>query len=245
MKVNDIIKFWNLDKETVINRNLPKVQIYSALKRTTDKEFIQKTIQSIYLIANYKPENTRIPLYESDLESYQEIQFMYIKVRKDNSEKKTFKILSEIIPYPLISIIQNNEQFIIMTGRYEKLSNGYLRLIQSYSSPIYSTDEIENVLSIYNLNDYSKYNLKLFYDNIRDDISTQKIREEFDSEVQISSEEKDEIDNLKKEINILSNKMSKERQLNKKIELQVKLKKQKDELKMILNKNEERTRNEQ
>ncbi len=244
MKVNDIIKFWNLDKETIINRNLPKVQIYSALNKTKDKEFIQKTIQSIYLIANYKPENTRIPLYESDFESYQEIQFMHIKVRKDNSEKNVFKILSEIIPYPLISIIQNNEQFVIMTGRYEKLSNGYLRLIQSYSSPIYSTDEIENVLSIYNLNNYKKYNLKLFYDDLRDDISTQTIREEYDKEVQISSEEKDKLDSIKKEINILSNKISKERQLNKKIELQVKLKKSKDELEMIINRNEERTRNE-
>ena len=236
MNLNDIIKLWRFPKSTIVNRNLPKLHIYPHIKKTKDRDFIQNNVQSIYVLANFRTENTRIPAFESEDETYQEVQFLYIKTKDSSDSERVFGLLSNLIPYPLVALVEEVDNYIIFTGRYEKLSTGYLKLVKSYISPSYNKEELEVVLKKLEVSNLPQKNLKVLYDQIRDIISTEQVTGQFNElSRDITSEEKDKIDTLTNKINNLSNSISKERQLNRKIEMQMELKRLQDALAGILN----------
>lgn len=71
----------------------------------------------------------------------------------------------------------------------------------------------------------------MFYDGLRDKIVTASVQQRYGESIgAITSSEKDNLDALNKQIVALSSQIAKESQLNRKIEMQMKLKKLKDEL---------------
>lgn len=90
---------------------------------------------------------------------------------------------------------------------------------------------MEEVLQQISLIDLPRQNLKTFYDGLRDEIATATAKSQYGEAVgNITGEEKDQLDALKKQIEDLRGQIKKERQLNRKIDMQMKLKKLKDEL---------------
>lgn len=232
METKDIIKWWGFPSSTVINRNIPKNKIYSYMKNSEDKKFLQSSIQSIYILANFKTYNTHISEYEDDIEIYQEIQFLYVKTRGKGNTTKIYNTLAGLIPYPLIILMDENNRFTIYAGRFKKIKTGFLKLIKVYSSPEYDVENIQNILekriSLVNL---PRQNMKVFYDELRNKLATASARVEYGGEVgNITIEEKDQLDYLKKEIEKLRVRIKKERQLNRKIDMQIKLRELKKEL---------------
>ena len=231
METKDIIKWWKFPSATIINRNLPKTQIYPHMKNTADKQFLQDSVQSIYMLASLKTDNTHIAVYEDDKELYQEIQFLYVKTKDKGDSTKIYKMLAHLIPYPLVILTDETDSFTIYTGRFEKLSTGFLKLVNVYPSPVYQDENLEEVLQQISLIDLPRQNLKTFYDGLRDEIATATAKSQYGEAVgNITGEEKDQLDALKKQIEDLRGQIKKERQLNRKIDMQMKLKKLKDEL---------------
>ena len=210
METKDIIKWWKFPSATIINRNLPKTQIYPHMKNAADKQFLQDSVQSIYMLASLKTDNTHIAVYEDDKELYREIQFLYVKTKDKGDSTKIYKMLAHLIPYPLVILTDEPDSFTIYTGRFEKLSTGFLKLVNVYPSPVYQDEDLEEVLQQISLIDLPRQNL-------------------------ITGEEKDQLDALKKQIEDLRGQIKKERQLNRKINMQMKLKKLKDELSSKIN----------
>jgi hypothetical protein len=235
LETKDIIKWWKLPSATIINRNLSKKQIYSQIKNTADKQFIQDTVQSIYMLANLKTDNTHIDVYEDDKELYQEIQFLYVKTKNKGDSTKIYKMLANLIPYPLVILIDELDSFTIYTGRFEKLSTGFLKLVNVYPSPVYQDEDLEEVLQQIALIDLPRQNLKTFYDGLRNEIATATAKVQYGEKVgNITSEEKDQLDDLKKQIEDLRGKIKKERQMNRKIDMQMKQREIKEKFKKIL-----------
>ena len=95
---------------------------------------------------------------------------------------------------------------------------------------------MEEVLQQISLIDLPRQNLKTFYDGLRDEIATATAKSQYGEAVDnITGEEKDQLDALKKQIEHLRGQIKKERQLNRKIDMQMKLKKLKDELSSKIN----------
>ena len=236
LESKDIIKWWKFPSATIINRNLPKTQIYPHMKNTADKQFLQDSVQSIYMLASLKTDNTHIAVYEDDKELYQEIQFLYVKTKDKGDSTKIYKMLAHLIPYPLVILTDGPDSFTIYTGRFEKLSTGFLKLLNVYPSPVYQDENLEEVLQQISLIDLPRQNLKTFYDGLRDEIATATAKSQYGEAVgNITGEEKDQLDALKKQIEDLRGQIKKERQLNRKIDMQMKLKKLKDELSSKIN----------
>lgn len=236
METKDIIKWWGFPSDTIINRNLPKTQIYLYMKNAVDKQFLQNSIQSIYILASIKTENTNIAMYEDDKELYQEIQFLYVKTKDKGDSTKIYKMLAHLIPYPLVILINEPDSFTIYTGRFEKLSKVFLKLVNIYPSPVYQDEYLEQVLQQIALINLPRQNLKTFYDGLRDEIATAMAKSQYGEEVgKITGEEKDQLDDLKKQIEDLRSRIKKERQLNRRIDMQMKLKKLRDELSSKIN----------
>ncbi|MBN2918805.1 chemotaxis protein [Ligilactobacillus salivarius] len=236
LETKDIIKWWRFPSATIINRNLPKTQIYPHMKNVADKQFLQDSVQSIYMLASLKTDNTHIAVYEDDKELYQEIQFLYVKIKDKGDSTKIYKMLAHLIPYPLVILTDGPDSFTIYTGRFEKLSTGFLKLVNVYPSPVYQDENLEEVLQQISLIDLPRQNLKTFYDGLRDEIATATAKSQYGEAVgNITGEEKDQLDALKKQIEDLRGQIKKERQLNRKIDMQMKLKKLKDELSSKIN----------
>lgn len=236
LETKDIIKWWKFPSATIINRNLPKTQIYPHMKNTADKQFLQDSVQSIYMLASLKTDNTHIAVYEDDKELYQEIQFLYVKTKGKGDSTKIYKMLAHLLPYPLVILADEPDSFTIYTGRFEKLSTGFLKLVNVYPSSVYQDENLEEVLQKISLIDLPRQNLKTFYDGLRDEIATATAKSQYGEAVgNITGEEKDQLDALKKQIEDLRGQIKKERQLNRKINMQMKLKKLKDELSSKIN----------
>lgn len=237
METKDIIKWWKFPKATVINRNLPKNQIYPHMKSPSDKQFLQDEVQSIYMMASFKTDNTHIPIFENETELYQEVQFLYVATKDTGNSEKIYKLLSGLIPYPLVIIIEELESFTIYTGRFEKQSTGFLKLKNVYPSPVYQSDEAEEVLSRFILTHLPRQNLKVFYDGLRDELATELAKSQYGESIgDISGETKDKMDEINAKIEKLGIAIKKERQLNRKIDMQMERKKLKDELKSLIEK---------
>lgn len=236
LETKDIIKWWKFPSATIINRNLPKTQIYPHMKNAADKQFLQDSVQSIYMLASLKTDNTHIAVYEDDKELYQEIQFLYVKTKDKGDSTKIYKMLAHLLPYPLVILADEPDSFTIYTGRFEKLSTGFLKLVNVYPSSVYQDENLEEVLQQISLIDLPRQNLKTFYDGLRDEIATATAKSQYGEAVgNITGEEKDQLDALKKQIEDLRGQIKKERQLNRKIDMQMKLKKLKDELSSKIN----------
>lgn len=206
------------------------------MKNAADKQFLQDSVQSIYMLASLKTDNTHIAVYEDDKELYQEIQFLYVKIKDKGDSTKIYKMLAHLIPYPLVILTDGPDSFTIYTGRFEKLSTGFLKLVNVYPYPVYQDENLEEVLQQISLIDLPRQNLKKFYDGLRDEIATATAKSQYGEAVgNITGEEKDQLDALKKQIEDLRGQIKKERQLNRKIDMQMKLKKLKDELSSKIN----------
>lgn len=235
METKDIVKWWGFPKETIINRNLPKVQIYSHMKSVSDKQFLQDNVQSIYILASFKASNANIPTYESDEESYQEIQFLYVATKQQGASEKIYKMLSNLIPYPLVILTEDPKNFILYTGRFERLANNFLKLLNTYPSPVYEKEDVEIILEQIALSELPKQNLKAFYDGLRNVLSNELAKEQYGESLDdITSEKKDKLDDLHKQIEKLKLQIKKEQQLNRKLEMQMQLKKLKDEFQVLI-----------
>ena len=206
------------------------------MKNAADKKFLQDSVQSIYMLASLKTDNTHITVYEDEKELYQEIQFLYVKTKDKDDSTKIYKMLAQLIPYPLVILTEESDGFTIYTGRFEKLSTGFLKLVNVYPSLVYQDENLEEVLQQISLIDLPRQNLKTFYDGLRDEIATATAKSQYGEAVaNITGEEKDQLDALKKQIEDLRGQIKKERQLNRKIDMQMKLKKLKDELSSKIN----------
>lgn len=235
MEIKDLLKWWRFPKSTIVNKNLPKNQIYLHMKDSNDKMYLQEYVQSIYLLANFKTENTRIPAFESETETYQEIQFIYLKVRENGNASKLYKLLANLIPYPLVIITDQENGFALYTGCFEKISTGYIRLLSTYDSPLLAEDELEETLNQLSILVLPNQNLKVFYDSLRDTLVNLQIKRQYSTfSGNLDSTQKDRIDELNTEIAKMKTAVRKEKQINRKVEYQVKLSKLKQELNDIL-----------
>ena len=235
METKYIVKWWLFPKATIINKNLPKIQIFPHMKNAKDKQFLTDSVQSIYMLANFKSENTNILSFESEDELYTEIWFYYVKTKEKGNSEKIFKLLSSLIPYPLVVLTDEIEDFTLYTGRFERQPNNFLKLKNIYPSPIYNIDSAESVLADLDLSELPRQNFKVFYDGLRDELAKQLAANQYGVESDgITADKKDQLDILNKQIEALKMQVKKEKQLNRKIDLQMQLKKAKDELKKLL-----------
>lgn len=235
METKDIVKWWGIPKATIINKNLPKKQLFPHIKSVKEKQFLIDSVQSVYMLANFKTDNTNIPPFESVDELYIEIWFYYVKAKEKGNAEKIFKLLASLIPYPLVVLTEESQTFTLYTGRFERQVNNYLKLENSYPSRVFKSEEVELVLRNVVLSELPRQNFKVFYDGLRDELTKQLAVEQYGGETSdITADEKDQLDELSKQIDSLRRKIKKEKQLNQKIDMQMQLKKLKDELQNLI-----------
>lgn len=244
MDIEQLFEITKLPIKSKQRSNIPKNAIYPHLKKTEDKNLIQDSVRSIYLLAVLNQSTTNLTVYESDTEYFNEILLIHVFMREKNKEDKVFKILSRIFLYPIIVVFSIEGYSSIHTGKYDKkMVNGIasVRVTKTYSSKKYTENELMRLFNQIKLDQLTQRNFKELYLWIQENILGDTLyAEEMDNykPILLSADERDEINQLEKEINRLKKEIKKEGQVHKIIPLQYELNTKRKRLNELTNRGE-------
>lgn len=244
MNIDQLFEITKLPLKSKQRSNIPKNAIYPQLKKTEDKKIIQDRVQSIYLLSVLNESTTNLSVYESTKEYFNEIFFIYVLMREENQEDKVFSLLTRIFPYPIIVVFNFEEYSSIYTGKYQKKMINEVpsvKIINIYSSKKYNENEIRQMFDQMKLNQLTQRNFKELYVWIQENILGDTLTfedEDNHGPVLLSADERDEINQLEKDIDRLRKEIKRETQINKIIPLQYQLNNKKNQLEKLLKRGE-------
>lgn len=188
-----------LPKEAYVNKFIAKTKFYerAALSPKLQKEFIDK-IQKITWKYKIAEETVGI----SKTKSVTEIQVFDIELKSQDIPKNVLKVIDKAIPYQILYrfIYQNEVAYAITPKQSNKAENYYF---WDWNKPIRF--------------DFSGIDLEKVYQKLVRAFIKSEAQEKEDFGELISTDNR--IRKLEKEITVLENKMMKEKQFNRKVEL--------------------------
>lgn len=247
MNTSEWLNVLGIPKDAIIDRNFPKKMLYqNAELSRSEKELIQNGIKRLRWMGSIKESNTNIPKYEDEKIRYEEIQYFFLEVSSQDMASKISKVLFNFVPYPQVLIIsfEENCQFQMALTKKNVNDNNSLILEKVYVSQWKTMESmaIREELSPYHYSNQKMTNLKEYYESLLVVLLSDAVNISEKNSVGNSKEviqAFDEIQELDGEIKRLVKLVKLEKQLNKRIELQLKLTQLKNQQKKLLSKIEE------
>ena len=204
---------FKLPKEAFVNKFIPKSKFFgkAILNTRLKNEFIDK-IQRITW--KYKLAEETISINKT--EKVEEIQIFEIELKKQIIPKNILKIIDRTIPYPILYVFIYKDNFAYGISLKDESVGSY------YFSEWNEQKEFN----------FTGINLENIYQNIIKEFitKTKTDNKKFNDIIGID----DNIKILEKEVQVLKNKVNKEKQFNRKVELNKILLKKKKELNNLL-----------
>tara|TARA_R110002051_G_scaffold218481_1_gene282333 strand:- start:4874 stop:5533 length:660 start_codon:yes stop_codon:yes gene_type:complete len=213
-----MINYFELPSSTLVNKVIPK-NAFDNYTNTRQKKLFTDRVHRITWTNKISSETTNLPFKE-----VQEIQLFKLELKLKEDINTILEIIDKAIPYPIIfSIYYEDEMYLSTSTKHPHPTNENNAVIDWR----FKTDWFKQ-----GTNDYS-INLKTDLDWVIKDFSLQisgksaLLKESMATIVQ----NEQQITVLKKEIEKLKSKISRTRQFNEKVELNLQLKEKEDELK--------------
>lgn len=246
MNTSNLIKELGIPKAAIIDRNFPKKMLYqNAALSSYDKDLIQNGMNRLRWLGSIKEANTNIPKYEDDAILYEEIQYFLLEVNNQEVSEKIGKLLFNCIPYPqfLIVSFEGKYQYQMALTRKNTADTNLVIVEKIYVSPWESIEVLSTEETCwYHYLNHKKNNLKEYYESLLAkllintfDISSRESETDTKEVIQIF----DEVQTLNEKIKKLIRLVKSEKQLNKRIELQLQLTQLKNKQKRLISTSEE------
>ena len=201
----------DLPKEALVDKFVPKRRFYEkALINTKLKKRFQQDVKRITWLYKLSEETMGI----DSTEDVEEIQIFELELKNKKIPKKVLKVIDKSIPYPILYIFSYEDDYAYGISLKDERNKYYLSKWNGEKKFNFSGINLETVYQ--NL-------VKTFIDKVH------KEEKKFDEIVTIDQK----IKSLEKEVKVLKNKISRESQFNKKVELNKKLHKKQDKLKEL------------
>ena len=214
-----------LPKSTEFNRRIPKAKFYENINITSSlKRVFVDQVKNIYW--RNKISSTTVNLSEGKYVI--EIEVFEVNLNSSQVDIDLLKSIDSVIPYHILYILEYNGKYQAWIGYKEATDiDKKISKVDRY----YHTSWLEETELIVKL---EGLNLDDVYENLVRQIAGDKLQSNNPSERLKQSVERDkEIETLQKQISILQNKIRKEKQLNKQIEINTELKKLRSVLEKI------------
>ena len=214
----------NIPKRAFYNRRIPKNKLYKQIG--IDPKLERKFIDEIeHIIWKYKLSQETINLEPT--KEVEEIQVFEIKLKERDISIEVLENIDRIIPYPILYIIRYNDNIKLTIAYKErnKIDENKMVVHSYYQSEWMKEDDLK-------IDILQGLNLKEVYDNIIRQLIPLESKIQDDIEELIELNER--IESLKKEIKRLEKRIIKEKQFNRKVDLNIKLQKKKRELEELL-----------
>lgn len=206
-----------LSKATEFNRRIPKAKFYENINITTSlKRLFVDHVNTIYWRNKIAATTTNL----SAGKYVTEIEVLEVNLNSPQVDIDLLKCIDSVIPYHILYILEYNGKYQAWISYKETTDIENKRFkVDRY----YHTNWLEEMELIVKLEGLS---LDDVYENLVRQIAGDKLQSNNSSESLKQSVERDkEIETLQKQISILQNKIQKEKQLNKQIEINTELKK--------------------
>ncbi|WP_425538081.1 DUF4391 domain-containing protein [Microaceticoccus formicicus] len=226
----DTYNFLKIPDSCFIDNTIYKKLFYeNADLSTSDKSLFTDTISKITWINCLKPETINIPAYKDEVRDYPEIEVIEVLVHKDYKLKRIAEIIMRTIPYPMLLIFKLEDK--------RKLYVAHQRINQSDSSKntieeFIATDWLESDSALFAKLDIKQMrftNFYTLYSDIIDTISIYNLSAIMPTDDNITGAEARElsaqIENIEQEITSLRTRLKKESQFNRRMELNIEIKK--------------------
>ena len=206
-----------LPKATEFNRRIPKAKFYENINITTSlKRLFVDHVKTIYWRNKIASTTTNL----SEGKYVTEIEVFEVNLNSLQVEIDLLKCIDSVIPYHILYILEYNGKYQVWIG-YKESTNIEKKI--SKVDRYYHTNWLEETELIVKI---EGLNLDDVYENLVRQIAGDKLQSDSSTESLKQSVERDkEIETLEKQISILQNKIRKEKQLNKQIEMNTELKK--------------------
>lgn len=227
-KTNEVTRLLRLNKQTIVDRIIPKNQLYTLLSVTNEKKLVRTQLEKLHWLASFKPSKIKVPATDD----ISEIEVFFAEVYDLNQAKKIFKIIGKIIPYPLVILFTDSEKYLLMGANYSSKKSGFLTVDKLISSPVYSEEKVKEIVSEIDWNSFMAINLGTYYKGILNFISLTNFSKEGMSLDNVRNPEK--VLTLKQEIKGLENRAKQENQLKLKIDILKQVAQKKMDLEKLL-----------
>ena len=206
-----------LPKTTEFNRRIPKAKFYENINITSSlKRLFVDQVKNVYW--RNKIASTTTNLIEGKYVT--EIEVFEINLNSLQVDIDLLKSIDNVIPYHILYILEYNGKYQAWIG-YKESTNIEKKI--SKVDRYYHTNWLEETEVIVKLEGLS---LDDIYENLVRQIAGDKLQSDNSTKTLKQSVKRDkEIETLQKQIGILQNKIRKEKQLNKQIEMYTELKK--------------------
>lgn len=196
---------------------------------SSDKAIFTENINKITWLYCLKPETINIPPYKDDTRDYPEIEVIEVNVTKDLKLKRIAEIIMRTIPYPMLLIFQFEDKI--------QLYMAHQRVNQSDSSKntiekFICTEWLGGGCPLFEKLDIKQMRFTNFfalYSDIVDVISVYNLSNIMPSTTSLTGVEarklSEDIESIEQEISVLKAKIKKETQFNRKMELNIEIKK--------------------
>ncbi|GAE28602.1 hypothetical protein JCM9140_4852 [Halalkalibacter wakoensis JCM 9140] len=223
MNEERLLKLIQLPKSTHVLRTFPYNKIEPQLN-TAQKKIISEHVVSrgIRLLAIISSNNTNIPKFEDETVRFEEIHFYSIQLQNLKKSIDVYKVVAQIIPYPLVILFIDGEQmrWVMATHRKQK---------QTHLLSIDQTFEFDETISL----DLSENNLKF---TMMDNLNIKAVYHSWIEQllqielnfkygiyrnIKLENNLLQQLKDLDRQIEQLVSQAKREKQMNKRISLQV------------------------
>lgn len=222
----------------VDNTIFKKLFYENANMNSSDKEIFTNHIDKIVWKYSFKEENLNIKGYKTDELDYEEIAVIEVSLNNDKKYKRIIEIIQNTIPYPLILVFVIEDRILLNTAskRVNKVDVSKNTVEDYIYSPWINfsnlNDNEEKFLQSLSIRDFSFINIYKFYCSFVDRVkifNASIIAGDFESLKNKDIEEVNtlntQIESLNTEIEKLRGELKKEHHFNKRLDINVKIKK--------------------
>lgn len=226
----DTYNFLKIPDSCFIGNTIYKKLFYeNADLSTRDKSLFTDTISKITWLYCLKPETINITAYKDEVRDYLEVEVIEVLVHKDYKLKRIAEIIMRTIPYPMVLIFKLEAK--------RKLYVAHQRTNQNDSSKntiekFIATEWLDSDSALFAKLDIKQMrftNFYALYSDIVDAISIYNLSTIMATDINITGAEARElsaqIEDIEQEITSLRARLKKESQFNRRMELNIEIKK--------------------
>lgn len=225
----DSYNFLNIPDSCWIGTTIYKKLFYeNADLSASEKTLFTDVINKITWLYCLKPETINIPAYKDEVRDYPEIEVIEVLVHKDYRLKRIAEIMMRTIPYPMLLIFKlEDKRQIYVAHQRSSQSDSSKNTIEEFIATGWLTSDsaLFDKLDIKQMRFTNFYTL---YSDIVDVISIYKLSTIMPMDDNITGAEARElsakIEDIEQRIISLRSKLKKENQFNRKMELNIEIK---------------------
>lgn len=240
--MDSILQYFNLPDSCSFNSNIPKKLFYeSGLLNATDKKIFTDSINKITLNNQLNSQTINIKSYKDDIRFYEEIAFITIILSDDKKYKRIAQIVQQTIPYPIVLMFESDGKSLInVCHKRINQADSSKNTVEEYHFTEWidieylSTNEKQFIKSL-DVQNLSYTNLYNFYNGIVDRVilfKASKYTNDFKSIKNMNTNEVNDIlhkiEQIDFEILSLRGRIRKEVHFNKKMQMNIEIKRLED-----------------